>query len=180
MNRRALLVVLAAALLVAPTIAAQALPCAEAYAAGAEELISSIRVAEIPEGSATVMELMVRLSIFSVNRGNSSAALTLLQVAENILDRDLNRGRVDEVTAESLRAQIEQLRAILENCTATPQLLTFNCRSGEGENVLMWLTPPGTHAATKILYRTDTYPQGVCLRDECVPKIHLTAVETES
>ncbi len=160
MNRRITLVVLSAVTLVAPSVGAQALPCADAYAESAEALISSIRVADMPESSAMLMERMVRLSVVSVERGNSSAALTHLRVAEDTLDRDLRRGRIDEVTAESLRAQIEQLRAMLGNCTATPTLLSFNCRSGDGENELLWLTPPGSHVATKVLYRTDAYPQG--------------------
>jgi hypothetical protein len=160
MKYKAVPFVLAAVLLAAPIATAQPLPCAHAYEASAEELISSLRVAEMPGGSAAVGELFVRLSIFAVNGGSSGVALGFLQFTENIINNDLRRNRIDQVTADSLKALIEQARAVLANCTSTPPLLTLNCRSGDGENELMWLTPSGTHSATTILYRTDTYPRG--------------------
>ena len=53
MKRFGMLLGLLIAVLAAPAVSAQPLPCADAYAASAEELISSIRVAEMPDGTAT-------------------------------------------------------------------------------------------------------------------------------
>ncbi len=151
-----MVVFVALAVLAAPTVSAQALPCADAYSAIAWELISSIRSAGGPEVPTRIMELFVRLSINSVNRGNGSAALSQLQSVERFIDRSID----DPVTRESLMTLLDQTRAVLANCTATPPLSTLNCRSGDGENELLWVNPAGSHLSTTILVRTDRYPVG--------------------
>ena len=160
MIQRRVVLALLVALLAAPMASAQALPCADAYTASAEQIISTVRVTDLPGGAAVVLELMARFSIIAVNLGNAPVALTLLQGIENGIDNLVRTGGLDPVSGEAIIALVEQARAVLANCTATPPVVTLNCRSGDGENEVMWLNPPGTHIATRVLARTDTYPQG--------------------
>ena len=160
MIRRSVVLVLLAAALAAPTVSAQPLPCAPAFAAAAEELNFALRALDLHPIRHLVLEGFVRSAVEAANRGDLTAAQSSLQAVEDYVDVLERNGSLDEVTAEAVVVVIDQARAVLANCTATPPVATLNCRSGDGMNELLWLNPQGSHVATHILVRTDTYPLG--------------------
>ncbi len=138
----------------------QPLPCADVLTATVHEIISSLRVLGLPEGTARAFEAVASAAISAADRGNLPAALGILGALENRIEALVRSDRMDPVTGDTLIGLVEQARAVLASCTATPPLVAFNCRSGSVENELLWLSPPGSFASTTILYREDRFPLG--------------------
>lgn len=144
----------------APAAAAAPLPCADSLLASVEEMLSSLQTLGLPGPIANILEAMARAAIGAADLGDVQAALRVLGFLESRIEALVRSGRLDPVTGESLIGLVEQARSVLSSCTATPPLLTFNSRSGDGEIELLWLSPTSGYAATTILYRTDRFPQG--------------------
>jgi hypothetical protein len=138
---------------------AQPLPCADALITTLEEVLSSLRALGLPAPLANGLQATLRAAIAAADRGNIPAALGILGATENQVRALVRSGRLDPVTGDTLIGLIEQARAVLGNCTATPPLAALTSRSGNAENRLFWLSPSPT-ASTTILYRTDRYPSG--------------------
>lgn len=161
---RPFVLVLALAVLLtgAPPAVAQPLPCTAALVATVDEIVASLPTLGLPPPAPVVLEAVARAAVAAANAGDRRAALAILNVLEAQVRFLVAIGRLDPGSGDALIDLIAQARATLGNCTSAPPITVFNCRSGDGENTLLWINPEGggPGASTRILFRTDRYPQG--------------------
>ncbi len=137
------------------------LPCAAEAQAAVAAVRTLILVSGLADGNENAFLAKLDAAEKSIQKGNANAASGQLGALRNQVEAFAANGKLSADDAQAILEAIEVALAVLESCSGTARLAFFNVRSGDSENGLFWVNPVAPYAATRVLFRTDTYPSGV-------------------
>lgn len=137
------------------------LPCAEEARTAVGDIRTLVLVSGLPGGNENALLAKLDAAGQSVDKGNANAASGQLGALRNQVQAFAANGTLSAEDARAILEAIDAALAVLGSCSGTARLAFFNVRSGDGENGLFWVNPTAPYAATRVLFRTDTYPTGV-------------------
>ena len=132
------------------------LACPDAATEAIDQISAAVAALGLPAGQANSLEATLNAARAAVSSGNPNAASGPLRALESQIRALINSGQISAEQGEFLLTLVQQAVTTITNCP----VVVFSCRSGNQQDTLFWLNPPGPYASTRILFRTDAFPSG--------------------